>query len=211
MSTALLGGCQALTDGDSDSNIVYNAPITRKIATGDFLPGTGVQYRGAVEERGAELNIDGQPSYKQAADSVDWTGSPVEGVDLDIGQRVVYFNEGGIQLAGQVKITVSDPSPQALQEIVSGPIEYSLPVTYNVRVGETIPGTLLVLQGIDPDRGALFAGWSDDQYGFRKVADSVEWNGSLRPGVGTNYHLRTAWLGEDSAQLVGLVDVVLSP
>ena len=134
---------------------------SRQYPAGQTLPGTGIQYIGPVEDRGAELRIDGQVAYKKAADSVDWQGSPLPGVSLELNQRVLWYNEENLHLGGGVRIAVEAPNPQALSTPPSGSAEFTVPTTYEVKVGETVPGTQLTLKSIDPERGAEFTGWPD--------------------------------------------------
>lgn len=208
----LLAACTLLPEETAPGQLRYSAPTEKKIERGGFLPGTGVQYVAPTEDRGAEMRIDGQTAYKKVADSVDWSGSPLAGVKLDINQRVLFFNEEQMRLGGQVTLLIDDVNPQPLAGAPGSDITFAIPVSYNVDVGDTVPGTTLRLEGIDEERGAEFSGWSVEQLPYKKLADSVIWDGSLRPGVAISFQqMRLAFIGADSVRLAGIVDVILLP
>lgn len=210
--TLVLAGCGGILGGQTPAgHLVYNAPTQKTVPIGEFLPGTGIQYVGPVEDKGAELIIDGERAYKKVADSVDWKGSPVAGVELDLGQRILWYNDESLGLGGSVKIDVADANPQPLTQLPVTPIRYAIPTTYQVKVGGTVPGTLLRIEGIDPDKGVEFSGFTEEQYRFRKVADSLQWMGSLRPGVVLYLDLRVAWIRNGKVQLGGIANVLLTP
>jgi hypothetical protein len=207
-----LAGCKGILGGQTPAgHLIYNAPTKKTVPIGEFLPGTGIQYVGPVEGKGAELRIDGERAYKKVADSVDWKGTPVDGVELDLGQRILWYNEESLGLGGTVKIDVADVNPQSLSRPPNTPIHFAIPTTYQVKVGETVPGTLLRIEGIDPDKGVEFSGFPEEQYRFRKVADSLQWIGSLRPGVSLVLELRVAWVRGDKVQLGGIANIFLTP
>lgn len=213
LSTLILSACSGLIPGDVPSGALnYSAPTEKKVDRGGFLPGTGVQYVQPTDDRGAELRIDGQTAYKKVADSVDWSGSPLSGVNIEIAQRLLFYNDEQLRLGGRVTILIENVNPQPLSYTPGSSIEYAIPATYTIKVGETVPGTTLKLERIDPDRGAEFSGWSIDQIPFKKTADSIIWDGSLRQGVAISFQeMRVAFIGEDSVRLAGIVDVVLMP
>ncbi len=194
----------------SSDKLVFSGPTEKSIPAGERLPGTGIQYIGPTTDKGAEMRIDGQTAFKQRADSVIWKGSPMPGVELSLNMRVLTFNEAKLRMAGLATIVIDNPNPTPLPAPPSGAIEYVLPVTYNVDVGQTAPGTTLTLIAIDPEKGAQFSGWSAEQYPYRRLADSVQWDGQLRQGVGLSLNTRVALL-EDSVQLVGFATISLNP
>lgn len=208
----VLVGCSGILGGKAPAgHLIYSAPTKKTVPIGEFLPGTGIQYVGPVEGKGAELMIDGERAYKKVADSVDWKGSPVVGVELDLGQRILWYNEESLGLGGSVKIDVADVNPQPIQYLPDTPIHYAIPTTYRVKVGETVPGTLLRIEGIDPEKGVEFSGFTEDQYRYRKVADSLQWDGSLRPGVALSLVLRVAWIRDGKVQLAGIANILMTP
>lgn len=198
--------------GARPGQMVFSGPTEERVARGDFVPGSGIQYIGPVEGKGAELRIDGQLAYKKVADSVEWRGSPLPGVKIEISQRLLFQNEEAMRLGGTVRITIDNVSPEPLPTRPAGPIEYTFPVTYNVKVGKQVPGSTLLLKQIDSETKTVeFSGWAIDQYPLRKAADSVQWDGRLGPRVAVSQALRVAWIGSDEVQLAGLATVVLAP
>lgn len=170
------------------------------------------RYVGPTEERGAEMRIDGQTAFKKVADSVTWSGSPLPGVQLDINQRVLFYNDDQMRLGGQVTILVDEVNPQPLLGPARSDIIFAIPVTYNIKVGETVPGTTLRLERIDAERGAEFSGWSVEQIPFKKSGDSIIWDGSLRQGVAVTFkEMRVAFIGDTNVRLAGIVEVALLP
>ncbi len=209
-----LAACQGLSPGSSGSEagqMTFSGPNKETVPVGGMMPGTGVQYIRSDEEKGAELRIDGQLAYKKSADSVKWQGAPVAGTELSVNQWVLWHNDESLGLGGTVTIIVEGVDPKALPSVPDAPVRYSLPATYNVVVGEAVPGTHLMLDDIIPEKGAEFSGWYEDQYGLRQIADSVGWDGSLRDGVQISQRLRVAWIGDDAVRLAGIVHILLAP
>lgn len=205
-------GCSGFLGAKTpEGHIIYNAPTKKTVPIGEFLPGTGIQYVGPVADKGAELMLNGERAYKKVADSVDWQGSPVAGVDLELGQRILWYNDESLGLGGSVRIDIADVNPQPLGSLPDTPIHFAIPTTYQVKVGETIPGTLLRIEGIDKEKGVELSGFAETQYRYRKVADSVQWQGSLRPGVAVSLELRVAWIRDNKVQLAGIANVLMMP
>ncbi len=81
--------------------VAYRVPVTYNIARGDTVPGTSLTYEGKTEQ-GARIGglPPGDYPYRQAADSLVWSGRLTEGALLRVDLRVVIFTEQRIQLAG---------------------------------------------------------------------------------------------------------------
>lgn len=81
--------------------VAYRMPVTYNIARGDSIPGTTLTYEGKTDQ-GAR--IGGLPAgdfpYRQAADSLVWSGRVADGALLRVDLRVVLFTDQRIQLAG---------------------------------------------------------------------------------------------------------------
>jgi len=211
LSLSLLTGCSFASNKTPEGHIVYSAPTQKSVPVGEYLPGTGIRYVGPVEGKGAELLINDERAYKKVADSVDWQGSPVAGVEMELAQRILWYNDESLGLGGTVKIDIADVNPQPLGSLPDTPIHYAIPTTYQVKVGDTIPGTQLRIESIDDAKGVEFSGFAESQYRFRKVADSVQWQGSLRPGVAVDLVLRVAWVRNNEVQLAGIANVLMMP
>lgn len=185
--------------------LVYKGPVTLSVDAGGFIPGTNVRYVGSTAE-GAELRFGDLKAIKKVADSVDWEGTPAEGVRLDLHARVVRFSPQELNLAGTVQITVADPEPEPGEVGEEAPIHYTAPVAYNVARGETIPGTTITYVG-EKEQGAELGGV--EGYPYRKALDSIVWKGRLRPNVTLELNLRVVRYTEKDLQVTGLADLGL--
>jgi len=183
-----------------EGTLVYQGPIELGVAKGNSLPGTDIRYLG-ITEKGAQLSIEGQTTIKRKGDSLDWEGSPTEGVDLDYSLRILWFDERSLHVGGLVKLVVHEVAPQASIISVSTPMVYRIPVAYTVARGELIPGTLIEYAGKE-EKGARLKGV--DGYPYRKIADSILWEGKLRDNVFLKLELRVIFYDQGSLRVGGL-------
>ena len=81
--------------------VAYRMPVTYNIARGDSIPGTTLTYEGKTDQ-GARIGglPPGDFPYRQAADSLVWSGRVADGALLRVDLRVVLFTDQRIQLAG---------------------------------------------------------------------------------------------------------------
>jgi hypothetical protein len=191
----------------AEGDLVYNGPTERGIAAGQLFPGTDIRYVAPGEDSAIVL-IGGQRAHKKIGDSLDWDGSPMDGVTLRLTQRIVWFTEETLHAAGTARLTIEDvqPVPGAYPEEVA--IAYKLPTTHNVAAGEVIPGTTLTYVGATND-GAQLSGV--DGYPYRKIADSITWEGRLRDGVFVQLTLRVVFYDQRQLQVAGLATIDLVP
>lgn len=190
-----------------EGQIVYVGPTEQGVAPGEFLPGTDMQYVGLANDE-AEFLIEGKRAMKKKGDSLDWDGHPLSGVTLNLKQRIVWFTDEKLHAAGTARLAVDEPQPVVMTFPEELPVLYKLPATYNVKKGETIPGTTLGYEGSSDD-GAELSGLED--YPYRKIADSISWEGQLREGVFIQVTLRVAFFNEDQLQVAGLATIGLQP
>ena len=87
-------------------------------------------------------------------------------------------------------------------------IVYRVPVTYNVKKGERIPGTLLTYEGQDA-QGARIGGLPPGEFPFRQVADSLVWTGRLAEGVMLRLDLRVLFFTAESLQVAGFATIAV--
>ena len=191
----------------SGDELVYSGPTERGVVAGEALPGTDIVYAG-LEDDEADVRIAGQKALKRKGDSLDWDGHPLPGVTLNLKQRIVWYTEDTLHAAGTARLAVDAPQPAEAYFPANPPVLYKLPVTYNVRPGEAIPGTTLVYVGSD-NSGAELSGI--DGYPYRKIADSITWEGRLRDGVYLDMNLRVVFFNESMLQLAGLASIGLAP
>jgi hypothetical protein len=187
--------------------LIYTAPFETGIEKGANLPGTGIRYIG-LSDKGAEVLIDDQTACKQKGDSLDWKGNPVQNVELDLTLRVLWFTEETLYVGGTAKATVQDPIPEGAF-IPEAPVGYSnAPVTYQVQKGEHIPGTLI--QYVDKtEEGIELSGV--EGYPYRKIGDSIVWEGRLREKVYLQLNVRVLFIAESFINVTGTATLLLTP
>jgi hypothetical protein len=195
--------------------VIYKGPIEQSVPAGSFLSGTPIEYVGSTEDGTAQVLIDGQRAFKRGGDSLDWTGTPVEGVTVNLSDRVLWFTQDRLQLVGTIRLTVDNvapqrsPIPQNSKESTSNEIVYKVPVIYRVKRGETIPGTTLTYLG-NTDKGAQLGGLPQDEYPYRQAGDSIVWQGQLRSGVYLDLPMRTAVYDDNNLNVTGLATIILA-
>lgn len=187
--------------------LLYTAPFEADIEKGSTLPGTGIRYLG-LSNRGAEVLIDDQTAFKQKGDSLDWEGSPVENVDLDLSLRVLWFTEKKLYVGGTAEVIVRDPKPVAAPIPAEIAVKYpNAPVTYKVDKGDYIPGTLVkyvrkVEEGIELS-GVV-------GYPYRKFGDSIVWEGKIRERIFLQLNVRVIFIAEDFINVAGTANLLLT-
>lgn len=194
--------------------LVYKGPIEQSVPAGSFVPGTDIEYVGLTNNKTAEVRIGGQRALKRGSDSLEWKGSPVEGVSMQLSDRVLWFGDDRLQLAGTIRLSVNQATPkpasvpQMIDQATPNWVAYKLPIIYRVKRGETIPGTTLTYVG-KTDKGAQLAGLPKDEYPYRQVGDSIAWQGQLRSKVYLDLVARTVVYNEDSLNVTGLATIIL--
>lgn len=196
-----LSGCGA----GPASTLTYSGPTEQTVPMGQMLDGSDIRYV-AYSDEGAEVTIGGQRAIKKIGDSLDWKGSPVAGVDVALALRVFSANSQRLIAVGTVRLTVHDAAPAGAQFPDKPLYSYQVGVTYNVRRGTTIPGTLISYEG-KTDEGAKLGGVSG--YPYRKLGDSIGWEGRLRDNAYLDMTLRVIAYTDDFIQVGGLATVGL--
>jgi hypothetical protein len=194
----VMAGC-LLRQGRASSALVYTLPTRITIQAGETLAGADIRYS-HMDENGAHVTINGQPALKRRGDSVNWSGEPRPDVNVDLRLRVVWINEAQIELLGTAKVTVKNAQPRRTDLVTPSPMEYGGPVAYNVSQGSTIPGTLLTYEGETEDGARL---GHMDGYPFRRVGDSIFWEGTLADGVYVRLDLRAVQYSERRLSIGG--------
>ena len=190
-----------------EGQLVYAGPTEQGIPAGDFLPGTDIQYVGLTDQ-GAEVLIGGQQAVKKKGDSLDWDGHPLPGVTLNLNQRIVWFTEEKLHAAGTARLALEGTQPVAMPFPEESPALYKLPTTYNVKRGETIPGTTITYVG-SSEKGAELSGV--EGYPYRKLGDSIVWKGKLRERVFLQLNVRVIFIAEDFIRVAGTAALSLTP
>ncbi len=187
--------------------LVYLAPYKVGIEAGSELPGAPIRYVGP-SSKGAEVIIAGQRAFKQKGDSLDWHGTPIEGVRLDLALRILWFDEEALHVIGKARVAVRGPEPEAALIRTDSPMKYDAPVFYTVPRGDCIPGTQIEYLG-KTEEGAKLGGV--EGYPYRKLADSILWEGRLREGVFLRLNVRVLFITEDSLRVGGVATIWIAP
>ena len=185
----------------------YAGPIEISVDQGAFIPGTDIRYLGQTE-RGAQLSIGGQTAIKKMGDSLDWRGDMVRGVAVDQTLRVALITDQALHSLGTVRIIVTNPVAEPGPVNRSAPVHYKLPVGYHVEAGQTIPGTTLTYVGRSGESAEL---GNIEGYPYRKVGDSITWQGQLRTGLWLDLNLRAMLITDAQLDLVGTADLWILP
>jgi len=199
-----LSACSA---GDWANRLPYAGPVETSIGLGDWLPGSEIQYLGVAED-GARVSIGGKQATKKIGDSLDWREDVVRGVNVDQTYRVLLITPEELHLAGTVRVITSNAAPEPDSPNTDAPMHFKLPVGYHVDKGTAIPGTVITYQG-KTDQGARLG--NIEGYEYRKVGDSIVWEGRLRPGLWIELDLRTALITDDTLDVVGTADLWIEP
>jgi hypothetical protein len=187
--------------------MAYSGPVEIGIEQGSFLPGTDIQYLGETSN-GAQVLIGSQRATKRIGDSIRWEGEMVPGVTVDLSLRIVFATQDKLQTAGTVRVTVTGAQPVVQTADTSAPVHYVLPVVYRVDRGAAIPGTTITYEGQEPEGARL---GNIDGYPYRRIGDSILWEGRLLPGVWLDLVARAALIGEDQLDVVGTADLWIRP
>lgn len=202
-----LPACQRKPKG-GPLELLYTAPFEAGIEQGFDLPGTGVHYVG-LSDKGAEILIDDQTAFKQKGDSLDWKGTPVDGVDLGLTLRILWFTEETLYVGGTAQVTVRDPMPEAASIPAEVPVKFSnAPVTYRVEKDDDIPGTLVKYVS-KQEEGIELSGV--EGYPYRKFGDSIIWEGKLKEKVFLQLNVRVIFIAEDFISVAGTATLLLAP
>ncbi len=199
-----LVGCEP---EDWTNRLPYAGPVEIGLKPGEFLPGTEIQYLRRTED-GAQVSIEGKEALKKVGDSVEWEGNVVNGVNLDQTYRVAFFSGDTLHLAGTVRLIVTNPRVTEEEPNTEAPVHFTFPVGYHVEKGANIPGTTITYLG-ETEQGAHLG--NVEAFEYRKLGDSIVWEGKLRAGTWLELNVRTALIDEDNLDVVGTADIWIAP
>ncbi len=195
----LVGGCLS-KPGAHPTELTYKLPTKLTVAVGSELSGTDIRFDG-LGENGANLLIKGQTAVKRKGDSVDWSGTPIDGVSTDLRLRIVWYTENELHLVGTAKVVIEDVDPQPASILTTSPISYSGAAAYGVSKGGVVPGSTIVYEG-KTEEGARLGGI--EGYPYRKEGDSILWEGTLRPDVYVRLNVRVVQFDDKGMRVLGL-------
>jgi hypothetical protein len=189
--------------------------MEKSVPAASFLPGTNIKYVGITPDKTAEISIGGQRAFKRIGDSLEWKGSLLNGADVQLRNRILWYGDKQLQLVGTIDLTIDNVTPKrsAIPQISDKPtpkfIVHKVPVIYQVKRGELIPGTNLIYQG-KTEKGVQLAGLPNDEYPYRLVGDTISWQGELRPQVYLDLLLRTVAYNDNNLDLTGWATIILA-
>lgn len=199
LASLALVGC--LRESSKQPNpLTYNLPTALTITTGENLPGTDITYE-YRDEDGAHLTIDGQRAIKRKGDSLSASFSPRPGVSVDLELRIGWFTDEELHLVGTAESNIQDVNPTPETISTSAPIQFSGPVAYGIAKGAVIPGSTIVFEE-KTEQGVRLGGIEGHPY--RKVGDSLVWEGSLRDDVYVRLNLRILQASDSGIRVGGM-------
>jgi hypothetical protein len=197
----------ACTPDEWSNRLPYAGPVEKGIEKGQLLPGTPIQYVGKSADS-AQVLIEDKQATKKIGDSMDWRAEVLPAVDVDQTYRVALITEDVLHVAGTARIIVRDPKPQPEPANTAASMHFKLPVGYHVDQETSIPGTTITYVG-KTDQGAELGNL--EGYAYRKVGDSILWQGKLREGVWIGLDLRTMLITDTTLDVVGTADLWIEP
>jgi len=186
--------------------LVYKGPVEISVEPDEHLPGTDILYVGITNGM-AEFEIEGQRALKKIGDSLDWHGTPIDGVELDLGLRVLLMTDQTVHAGGTITIKIDQPTPRESALDTASTTKFSVPVTYGVKPGDNIPGTLISYEEQEEGKGARLGGIKD--YPYRKTGDSVVWEGKLQDNVALRLDLRVLFFNDNTLRVGGVATLWL--
>lgn len=194
--------------------IVFSGPIERQVKIGERIPGTDITLLSTADGV-ATFQVAGMQKPSRAGDSVDYDGAfaGLPGSDYRARYRVYLVGNNDARIAGVHQLLLNNITP-VKDASVNGAATLRFPFTDGVDRGtgnlgsDLISGTTLGYLGVY-DRGAQIFGLPDNQYPFRSVADTIEWQGALRSDIGADYDLRVLNYGNESMRVGGTVVLTL--
>ena len=194
--------------GGRQGAIVYNGPLEMRLQPGDPLPGSGYVLVD-VEGEQAHFTIDGLRSTRTVGDSLDFDGPwpGTDGVTYNVRSRIYRINGDSVRIAGVHQIVVADVAPVAGDVSLTTHV-IKFPFTVGISAGQQIAGTTLGYATTD-ENGARLTGIAEGDYPYRKMGDSIRWQGMVRSDIAVEYNIRMLWYGDNDARVGGIVSIAL--
>ena len=197
----------------TDDSATFKIPAyTFDLEPGSTVPGSQLNYVGKSGDL-YEVTINGEPAQKRDGDSFIWNGIVAPSVFANYNLRLLAVF-GTLRAVGSVDVTVLNPVPTALTAMPDWPnaIQYdNIILTHSVPVGETIPGTTLVYDGVSTQgdvSSARLTGLTG--HPLFATGDSITWIGTLQQNVAIRYTFRVATFNENSLQLGATAEMLVN-
>ena len=188
--------------------ISFQGPTEKNIKLGERIPGTDIQLV-SIDDQGANFQIAGYNARRNAGDSLDFDGNwpGIEGVTYTVRLRVYRVGSENVRAAGVHQMVVRNIQP-VMGTAPQGDGYVRLPFSVAANAGTQFKGLTLSYVATG-DRGGELGGLSGNEYPFRKMGDSVSWEGTLRSDIPVRYSTRVLYYGADSMRLGGTVSLYL--
>jgi hypothetical protein len=188
--------------------VAYAGPTEQRIDIGQRIPGTDMTLTG-INNEGAEFQIAGYHSVRKLGDSLDFDGDwpNIGGVHYTLRLRIYHIADNYVRAAGVQRLVIENVQPVARYGAPTGNT-LEVPFTAAAGPGETIPGTTYRYAGHE-ERGAQIGGLPEGDYPYRKIGDSITWEGTVRPDIPARYDLRVVFYNDNQLQVAGLVTLGL--
>lgn len=188
--------------------VAFAGPNERRIGVGETIPGTDIQLV-SINEQGAEFLIDGLRANRAIGDSLDYEGPwrGANGVTYSLRLRVYNIGSNSVRAAGVHRLVVENIQPVEQQVNLTG-TTVSVPYAASVNTGQTMKG-LTFGYAQSTDRGAEITGLPADVFPYRKLGDSIVWEGQLRPDILIEYNLRVLLYNNSNLQVGGIATLQL--
>lgn len=188
--------------------LTVQGPTERSIAIGEQIPGTDIQLA-SISDQGAIFRIAGLNAQRSRGDSLDFDGPwpGVDEVDYTVRLRVYYIGTESVRAAGVHRMIIRDIQPVA----GSAPQHDNyvrLPFSVDANNDQRFKGMTLGYIG-SAERGAEISGLAADEFPFRKIGDSILWEGTVRPDIPVRYNARLLFYSEQNARIGGTVSLYL--
>jgi hypothetical protein len=173
---------------------------------GERVPGTNLTYIGP-RDRLYEVEINGQRAVKSGGDSFNWEGVINAGVAGDFDLRLSPQLLGDMLAVGTVELAVLNPVPREATLPTDSTNWYAFPemiVDVSVPISQTIPGTTLIYEGLEP-QGAKLGNTAG--YPYLAQADSLRWTGRLSTNAYVRYNLRVVSMSDQALRMAGVAEV----
>lgn len=195
-----------------EGGIAFQGPLELGLTPGQAIPGTDIRFV-AVESGAdvAQFEIAGLHAPRRLGDSLDYDGEwpGASGVTYHLRLRIYQISSGQVRAAGVQRVVIENISPRAADvDVEASGHTLRFPHTAIAAAGATFAGTTLSYSGSDA-RGATLSGLPEGEYPYRKLGDSVEWEGMLTPNIPVVYHLRLLYYQEANATVGGVVIISL--
>jgi hypothetical protein len=196
--------------------IAFQGPVEMGLSAGQTIPGTDIRFvQAEAGADAAQFEIAGLRAPRQLGDSLDFDGAwpGVSGVTYQLRLRVYQIGAGGVRAAGVQRVVIENIAPQMADVNIeanpgAGDVILRFPHSVTSDAGALFPGMTFGYKG-EGERGAILQGLPEGDYPYRKLGDSIEWEGFLRPNIPVVYHLRLLYYQEANATIGGVVIISL--